>query len=170
MRSWSAPGFKAVVGAAFSSSISDLVSNRQTRAKGNLCESSAWALRPAGADANRSHIEERHEGALRPIRSASLCALRQSGGCESVGGNTARGGVSVTRQVSGGGLSARGPVRWMPAPIRGAAGPVPPCQTALTGALRHSLAVDLALHTSEAGKALGRSGRAAMVPAVKLLF
>lgn len=33
----------------------------------------------------------------------------------------------------------RGPVRWMPAPIRGAAGPVPPCQTALTGALRHSL-------------------------------
>lgn len=114
-----------------------------------------------------------HRGAARrgppAIRSASLCALRQSGGCESVGGNTARRGVSVTRQVSGGGLSARGPVRWMPAPIRGAAGPVPACQTALTGALRHSLAVDLALHTSEAGKALGRSGRAAMLPAVKLL-
>lgn len=44
MRSWSAPGFKAVVGAAFSSSISDLVSNRQTRAKGNLCESSEPGL------------------------------------------------------------------------------------------------------------------------------
>lgn len=44
MRSWSAPGFKAVVGAAFSSSISDLVSNRQTRVKGNLCESSEPGL------------------------------------------------------------------------------------------------------------------------------
>lgn len=79
-------------------------------------------------------------------------ARGSTGGCESVGGNTAQGEVSVTPQVSGRGLSVHGPVQWMPGlRVRGAASrPVPPCQTLLAGELQRLLISDHALHALNA--------------------